>query len=225
MAWGLSNSAKTLNALSNRFDFPPKLRAMTHPFEKFVRDVGATLQEAARAMGMSACDVEAIVQGNRAPSLQQARLMVAYSGEVLALSDLLGAGNDTGASEAGSASKIVDVFQYTEIKQSDLNTELLQKRLREAMGDQFQNLGQEDLRILSLLAAEAINQTFCALSVLKDHSREDRLRLALSSVLEQILQEWRAFDLQTSLSDPNRAANLAAACLGDHQIQSRLLAR
>ncbi|GJL96083.1 MAG: hypothetical protein DHS20C05_24880 [Hyphococcus sp.] len=170
-----------------------------HPLRRYLREVQEPVQEFAVRVGASRQTLYRIIGGKQAPKPALARRIVEATGGTVPLDALY----KSGAVNAGAVVVML----------SDKNETLLETaRLRQAIAMVVDHMTPPDSpeppEDASSIAAEAVANTYSALSKVTTRQGPDRLRQALRPVLEEILQEFGASPPSASALD--RGTELAA---------------
>lgn len=152
-----------------------------HPLRRYLKDVREPVQDFAVRVGASRQTLYRIISGTQTPKPALAHRIVQATGGTVSLAALYQSGKtDTGV--------IVDLL-------SDKSALLLDTdRLRQAIAVVVEHMtppgSYEPPDETAHIAAEAVANTYAALSRVTTRQGPDRLRQALRPVLEEILQEF-----------------------------------
>lgn len=146
--------------------------------ERYLEASGETPLAFALRLGISDEELADIVSGAQACSLSLARLIVTATGGSVGIGELLSPNGD---------SNVIDLLKNRQ--EPPLDSDRLSNVLLSAFGFDESSEISEAQRLIVLMAAEATANTYDALDGVKGRPGPDRLQIALSSVLEEILKE------------------------------------
>jgi len=151
-----------------------------HPLKQYLLEIDETIQDFAQRVGTSRQTLYRIIGGRQTPKPALARRIVEATGGTVAF-EALYAGRDV-------QTKIVRLEAGGEPSSLD------QKRLKVAIAIVINHLSPEDYASLPDealgIAAEAVMNTYTALSRVTTRRGPDRLKQALRPVIEEILREF-----------------------------------
>ncbi len=169
-----------------------------HPLKAYLRDVKESIVEFGARVGASRQTLYRIIGGTQAPKPPLARRIVEATGGAVSF-DVLYQRRDADGGE---------VLRFTPPEDG---APLIQERVRQALAIVVNHLSPKDKPDIPEdaveLGAEAVVNTYIALSAVTTRQGRDRLCQALRPVLEEILREYSASPPLSSALD--RGAELA----------------
>lgn len=167
-----------------------------HPLKQYLQDIDEPLQDFARRVGASRQTLYRIISGVQAPKPALARRIVEATGSAVAFEELyLKKGQRIGVANLKAANDVEGLDR---------------SRLKVVLAIVLNHLLPPDIpgapEQTAEVAAEAVLNTYAALSTVTTRQGPDRLRQALRPVLEEILREFSdcpprsALDHGTSLA-------------------------
>ncbi len=151
-----------------------------HPLKQYLKDVEEPLQDFARRVGVSRQTLYRIISGRQAPKPALAKRIVEATGRVVSFEMLY----KNGAQKA----KIVDISDGYEAPPLD------QTRLKSVLSIVVNHLTADDQfsppETAIDIAADAVLNTYIALSTVTTRQGPNRLQQALRPVLGEILREY-----------------------------------
>jgi DNA-binding XRE family transcriptional regulator len=169
-----------------------------HPLKQYLQDIDETIQDFAQRVGASRQTLYRIIGGNQTPKPALARRIVEATGAAVAFEALYHGDPAQG--------EVVGL-------RAEYDAPLLeQDRLKVSLAIVINHLSPQDRQSppdeAVEIAAEAVVNTYAALSPVTTRQGPDRLRQALRPVLEEILREFSGSPPPPSALD--RGAELAA---------------
>ena len=151
-----------------------------HPLKQYLQEIDEPLQDFARRVGASRQTLYRIISGVQAPKPALARRILEATGSAVAFEQLYVNKDQSGDTVRLKAANDVD--------------RLDRSRLKVVLAIVLNHLLPPDLpgasEQTSEIAAEAVVNTYVALSTVTSRQGPDRLQQALRPVLEEILQEY-----------------------------------
>ena len=152
-----------------------------HPLRRYLQDVQEPVQDFAVRVGASRQTLYRIIGGTQAPKPALAHRIVQATGGAVSLGALYQGGN-------ANAVAVIDLL-------TEKNTKVLDTdRLRQVIATVVYHMTPPDSpdppEETAHIAAEAVSNTYAALSSVTTRQGPDRLRQALRPVLEEILREF-----------------------------------
>lgn len=150
-----------------------------HPLKQYLQEVDEPIQDFARRVGASRQTLYRIIMGRQAPKPALARRIVEATGSAVAFEALYKRSRQQGEVVAMSFSTDAPPVDQARLKI------VLAVVINHLLPDHQQNPPQDAAEV----GAEAVVNTYIALSTVTSRQGPDRLRQALRPVLEEILRE------------------------------------
>lgn len=171
---------------------------MPHPLKDYIAATGDTLTAFAARIGVSRRTLSRIIARERAPRPEIARRIVEATGGAVSMAALFGADESAVPDLAGRR-----------LEESDVDVALLAQVLRHTLERVSEGRGRPPADALIEAAAEAVANTYAAMTAVTTRRGPDRLVQALRPVLEEILKDCPGLRLpRARLDEAARQASI-----------------